>query len=58
LPLVFFGIFFLLCFGVGLLNKSGEGIGIIASLLIGEDSFSDVLGVMDCDDAMEIDGTV
>jgi len=48
----------LLCFGVGLLNKSGEGIGITASLLIGEGSFSDVLGVMDCDDAMEIDGTV
>jgi len=38
-PLVFFGMFSLLCFGVGLLNKSGEGIGINASFAVGGDSF-------------------
>jgi len=51
-PLLFFETFILLCFGVGLLNKSGEGIGINASFAVGGDSFWDVLGVMDCTDGI------
>jgi hypothetical protein len=37
--LVFFGMLILLCFEEGLLNKSGEGIGINDSLVVGGDSF-------------------
>ncbi len=45
----------MLCLEIGLFNKSGEGIGIIASLVLDGDNFWDVL---DRDDGMGVGGDV